>query len=49
MSYPGDRNIIRAFASSCRIANLLLMLILTDRKHVAIAEGFGIDELDDKI
>ncbi len=49
MSNPGDRNIIRVFASSCRIANLLLMLILTDRKYVATTEGFGIDELDDKI
>ena len=24
-------------------------LILTDRKHIVIAEGFGPDELDEKI
>jgi len=24
-------------------------LILTDREHVTTAEGFGVDELDDKI
>jgi hypothetical protein len=24
-------------------------LTLTNRKHVVIAEGFGVDELDDKI
>jgi len=28
---------------------LLPWLILTDKQHIVIAEGFGLDELDEKI
>jgi hypothetical protein len=49
MSESEDRDIMQAFASPCRVAKSLHRLILTDHKHFMTAEGFGVDELDDKI